>query len=299
MTGELVIALGEARRWNARVTGLVAAADKRGLARKQGYQSTTEWLMALSGEPASVCRSKVAVAEALGQMPETQKAFTAGELSETRVKVLAQAQALCPEQFARDEKQLVAQVAAAPSRQIPTVLAEWKNSTDPQAAEAEAEGLHRLRALHLSRTWPGMVHLSGELDPESGLTVMAALEALTDPAHLDPADTRTPAQARADALAEICRRFLQGGGKDRKHPAGVLVTVPWDTLHTGHGIVDTEAGPIGGNTARRLTCDATVSRVLLDPESVPIELGRATRVIPSALRKALELRDRGLHPSGM
>ena len=36
VTGELVTALGEARRWNARITGLVAVAEKRDLARKQG-----------------------------------------------------------------------------------------------------------------------------------------------------------------------------------------------------------------------------------------------------------------------
>jgi hypothetical protein len=89
VTGELVTALGEARRWNARVTGLVAVAEKRGLARKQGYQSTTEWLMALSGDPASVCRSKVAVAEALEEMPATREAFAAGRVSESRVRVLA------------------------------------------------------------------------------------------------------------------------------------------------------------------------------------------------------------------
>jgi hypothetical protein len=34
-----------------------------------------------------------------------------------------------------------------------------------------------------------------------------------------------------------------------------------------------------------------VSRVLLDAESVPVEVGRATRVISPALRRALELRD--------
>jgi hypothetical protein len=148
-----------------------------------------------------------------------------------------------------------------------------------------------MRALHLSKDWSGMLRLHGLLDPESGLIVGHALEALTDPANLDPADTRTPAQARADALVEVCQRFLQGGGKGKKRPTGVLVTISWDTLSAGQGIVDTEAGPIGGNTARRLCCDATVSRVLLDPESVPIEMGRATRVMPDRLRRLLELRD--------
>jgi hypothetical protein len=292
VTGELVTALGEARRWNARITGLVAVAEKRDLARKQGYPSTTEWLMALSGEPASVCRSKIAVAEALADMPETRTAFTAGDLSESRVKVLAQAQALCPEQFARDEAQLVAQVASASSQEVPKVLAQWKQDTDPVSAEAEAESRYRMRALHLSKDWSGMLRLSGLLDPGSGLILRSAIRALADPANLDPQDTRTPAQCQADALVEVCRQHLQGSNGKRRPPQ-VLVTIPWNMLQEGRGIVDTEAGPIGANTARRLCCDATVSRVLLDPESVPIELGRATRVVPVSLRRLLELRDQG------
>jgi hypothetical protein len=77
----------------------------------------------------------------------------------------------------------------------------------------------------------------------------------------------------------------------------VLVTIPWNTLQSGKGLVDTEAGPIGGNTVRRLACDATISRVLLDPQSVPVEMGRATRVIPQRLRRLLEQRDQGCtHP---
>jgi hypothetical protein len=290
VTGELVSALGEARRWNARITGLVAVAEKRGLARKEGYPSTTEWLMALSGEPAAVCRSKIAVAEALADMPGTRTAFAAGDLSESRVKVLAQAQALCPEQFARDEAQLVAQVASASSQQVPKVLARWKQQTDPQAAEAAVERLHGMRALHLSKNWADMVHLSGDLDPAGGLLVLQALACLSDPAHQD---TRTPAQRQADALVEVCRRFLQGDQTAKRRPARVLVSIPWNMLQEGQGVVDTEAGPVGARTARRLTCDATISRVLLDPESVPVELGRATRVIPDRLRALLELRDQG------
>ena len=48
---------------------------------------------------------------------------------------------------------------------------------------------------------------------------------------------------------------------------------------------------MGAESARRLCCDATVSRVLLDPDRVPVEIGRATRVIPPALRRTLDLRD--------
>jgi hypothetical protein len=276
---------------------VIAEAERIHAAQREGFRSLTEWLAALTGEPVPVVRSQVAVAEALAQMPETKKAFSAGEVSQSRVKLLAQAQALAPEQFAQQEAALVAQVAAASSQQAPKVLAEWKDTTGPEAAEAEVQRLRGMRALHLSKGWSGMIHLSGDLDPEGGLVVLEALRPLSEGAALDPSDTRTPAQARADALVEICRRYLHADEKGKRRPARVLVTIPWDTLHDGKGILDTAAGPTSAGMARRLTCDATISRVLLDPESVPIDMGRATRVVPAPLRRLLELRDEGCtHP---
>ncbi|MFH1330912.1 MAG: hypothetical protein ABIJ48_09725, partial [Actinomycetota bacterium] len=65
---------------------------------REGFGSTTAWVMAVSGDPAAVCRSRVAVAASLGGMPETRAAFAAGVVSEPRVRLLAQAQALAPEQ---------------------------------------------------------------------------------------------------------------------------------------------------------------------------------------------------------
>ena len=284
---ELRRAQRESRRWDARQTELIAEAERRDLACRDGYGSTTAWLMAVSGEPAQVCRSQVAVASALEQMPETRQAFASGEISESRVRLLVQAQALTPEQFARDEPALVAQAASVSSTRLPQVLASWKRTADPEAAQAEAERLHQQRALHISPGWSGMVHLSGDLDPEGGLIVMNALRSLSEPAALDPSDTRTPAQRQADALVQIC----SGPGGRSAQPLNLLVTVPWNTLQTGKGVVDSEAGTISAETTRRLACDATISRVILDAESVPVEMGRATRVISTALRQALDLRD--------
>ncbi len=280
-------------RADARRAAWVAEAERTEAARQQGYRSTTEWLMALSGEPASTCRSQVAVAEALQVMPATREAFGAGELSASRVKALAQAQALAPQQFAQDEASLVAEVAAVPSQQVPQVLNAWTRTTDLQAAQTAAERLHEMRALHLSKHWSGMLHLSGDLDPESGLVVLQAIGSLADPANLDANDPRTPAQARADALVEIFCRYHDGNpGKGSSRPH-LQITVPWATLQTGIGLVDTEVGPISAKDVRRLACDATVSHIVLDQDGMPLAAGPGRRSIPPALRRALELRDKG------
>jgi hypothetical protein len=51
-------------------------------------------------------------------------------------------------------------------------------------------------------------------------------------------------------------------------------------------------GPIGRALMERLACDATVARVVMAGESPVLDLGRATRVVSPALRKAVVARDR-------
>jgi len=218
----------EASRLEARRVELIAEADRRGLPGREGYGSTTAWLMALSGEPAAICRSRLGVAVSLRVMPETRAAFAAGELPESRVRLLAEAQAAAPEQFARDEAVLVARAGAVASGRFPQVLSDWRRNTDPAGAEADTERRFARRGLHISPSWSGMVHLDGDLDPEGGGIVLTALRSLSEPAAPDPHDPRTPAQRRADALVEICRRNLAGAGGSRPRPP-VGITISWAT----------------------------------------------------------------------
>src|SRR4051794_7939216 len=56
----------------------------------------------------------------------------------------------------------------------------------------------------------------------------------------------------------------------------------------------TETGvPLSAPTARRLACDATIIPLVLGANSEPLDIGRATRLIPPAIRRALIARDRG------
>jgi hypothetical protein len=64
------------------------------------------------------------------------------------------------------------------------------------------------RALTLT-TSGGMLLVRGQLDPEAGAAVATALDALMTPPG--DGDQRTPAQCRADALAELARRQLAAG----------------------------------------------------------------------------------------
>jgi hypothetical protein len=55
----------------------------------------------------------------------------------------------------------------------------------------------------------------------------------------------------------------------------------------GHG------APISATLARRLACDAKIIPIVLGSGSEPLDVGRATRVWPAAIRRAIEARDQG------
>jgi hypothetical protein len=74
-----------------------------------------------------------------------------------------------------------------------------------------------------------------------------------------------------------------------------VVHVDAETLREGcAGRCELEDGPsLPVETVHRLACDASVVSVLEDEEGEPLNVGRKTRSIPPALRRALNARDRG------
>jgi hypothetical protein len=53
-------------------------------------------------------------------------------------------------------------------------------------------------------------------------------------------------------------------------------------------------GPIAPATAKRIVCDSAIWRIVLDPNTgLPLDVGRARRLVPYWIRRALHARDRG------
>jgi hypothetical protein len=73
----------------------------------------------------------------------------------------------------------------------------------------------------------------------------------------------------------------------------VVVHVDTEALRSGDGDAELPDGtPLTAEAARRLTCDASLVP-LLERAGKPLSVGRKTRSIPPALRRALASRDRG------
>ena len=185
-------------------------------------------------------------------------------------------------------------------------------ATPPTTADGDpAAGTpgHEPLRTHAERQAQGLLDLAAEALTRGGPDEPDTDEPDTDGTTGDPAtgpDAPAPSWTRPDT---------EGG--DRVHLA---VTIDWDLLRsrltsdpgptTGHpgrgdpardpryepghlpglGHLD-PAIPVGPETARRLACDADVLPAVLGARGEPLDIGRRTRVVPCALRRALILRD--------
>ncbi|HEV8650555.1 MAG TPA: DUF222 domain-containing protein [Actinomycetes bacterium] len=248
----------------------LAAVDARGAAgaeRGGRAASTAGWLRARARLTAGAACQRVRVARALhrGPLPGTAAALAAGALSYEHAVVLATGTGdLDAPTTARAEPVLLEAARRLDPGRLRRVVEQLRVVADPDRAEQQAQRRFEKRGLHVAGTWQGMVALAGLLDPEAGETLLQALDPLTRPAG--PHDHRTGAQRRADALTELARRSLAGGRLPDSGGVRPQVTVTIDLAallgRPGAPGVFGWAGPVGQETARRLACDAAMTRVV-------------------------------------
>jgi hypothetical protein len=235
-------------------------------------------------------------------MPLTAAAHRQGAIGSSHIKVLVRAARDHFEAYREAEETFVDAACTLSPRQLARLVDYWAQNLDPDAAVEAAQSLHERRRIHISATYEGMVRLDGWLDREGGATVMSALGAETDAGVRDPSEERTPAQLRADALVEMCRDHLDHGrlpasGGERPH---VSLTVDLAALEdrTGTPCEVDGSGVVTPAAALRLACDAGISRIITKGPSEPLDVGRRTRTIPAAIRRALVMRDDGCRYPG-
>jgi Domain of unknown function (DUF222) len=250
----------------------LAGVDARGAAganQDEQAASTASWLRNRLRMGAGAAASSVRTARALFQGPltATAAALTAGEISPAHASVLAHGTQDLPDHVTVEAEPVLLEAASRldPPR-LRRVLGHLQQVADPEVADHDRERRHQRRGLWLGTTWEGMVALQGLLEPEAGQLLVAALEPLARPA--DAQDTRSGGQRRADALAELARRSLEGARLPQT--GGVrpqlTVTVDLDSLLGRPGGVGGEvgwAGPLPAEACRRLACDGAVTRVLV------------------------------------
>jgi hypothetical protein len=234
----------------------------------------------------------------------TRAALGSGEVTMSAVRLLAGARDVDPEAFAQGERSLVEAARIHSVGDLGRVVGYWRERVEYERAPEGEDPRRARRRLHASVTLGGMVRVDGDLDPETGESLMTALRAVLDTeARSGQREERTPAQRRADALGEICRQWLDRGERpvvagERPH---VTLTVGLERLGKGGGgasgaedVAELDhTGPVASALARRVACDASVRRIVMAPGSEPLDVGRRTSVVPAAIRRAVIVRDRG------
>jgi hypothetical protein len=160
----------------------------------------------------------------------------------------------------------------------------YRHALDAKGYNRDQEELAEASYLHLSTAQDGCLLIDGVLDPARGAEVRSVLEPLAQPSG--DHDDRTRDQRLADAFYER----VAGVG-----PANLQVTATVETLQALAGSAGGEmefSVPVSKDTVQRVACDSTVARVLLNEESLVIDVGRSKRVVGAALRKALVVRDK-------
>jgi hypothetical protein len=190
---------------------------------------------------------------------------------------------------------------------VETVVRQFRRVQE--AAEMSREARQQAnRRLTCSYDHDGSLVINARLPAEIGAVVIGALEAAMSDfplpalgndvsAETSAEDRPSTAARRADALGVLAESFLKHGpealnGGERHH---IVVHVDSETLHAREaGRCELDDGPaIPVETARRLSCDASVVKILEDSEGEPLDVGRKTRTIPPSLRRALKSRDHG------
>jgi Domain of unknown function (DUF222)/HNH endonuclease len=257
------------------------------------------WLVQHAAATKSEATRLVCTARLARDNERTGKLPASGDVSTAHVEVMARAARHREQCFAEHEDALLDAATALPPDSFRLVARRWRSLADDALADAEAFGAFEHRRLHCAATFRGTVVVDGELDPEGGATVIAALAALDDPVNSsDP--PRSMAQRRADALVYIAQQSLSQGETSAHGARTIDVIVDVDTL-AGRLSADlvparcelSGVGPVPRSVVDRLCCDAAIGRVLRRGPSLILDLGRRTPVVSPAQYRALAHRDGG------
>ena len=221
----------------------------------------------------------------------TAKALAAGDLTSHHLEVLADKTRRREDLYADHEDTLLDAALALDVDNFAKAAETWRLHADAVRANAEMTDAVEHAHFHLSQTFDGRYVPGGELDPEGGTIVLAALDARCRPdpggAELAP---RTLSERRAAALVEMAAESLARTSPGGRAPNGVDVIIDVATLR-GEPAGDLtkircELGsgtPITTETALRLGCDATVGRVRHER---PLRNPRPRTPHPRRLRRA-------------
>ncbi|MHA7190383.1 HNH endonuclease signature motif containing protein [Arthrobacter sp. MDT2-16] len=254
-----------------------------------------------------------ALGDAVGSCVISSRAATIIVRALKRVHAVA-----APEQLMSMEHHLTLQAAQSDEDLLRVLARRWESVLDQDGQEPTEKILRARQGVFLKGRRHGLHLLEiGATDEqfEHLVTVMNSAtnprRAVKDPASpAGPADDgggpvatavdaapTTRAQDMLEGLVAACRIALSGDGLPATggHRPQVMVTIDYRDLleqmqRAGSAVFSQQ---ISARTIRKLACEAEIIPVVLGSRGQVLDVGRAQRLFPPHLRRALVARDRG------
>ena len=303
---------------NHRWLVLIAEFDRRNGWSDGATQSCAHWLSWKCGLDLGAAREKVRVARAIESLPKISVAMSNGQLSYSKARALTRVATPAIEDV------LLNVALNGTTHHVETLVRQFRRVQEVEELSREARQ-YSGRSLTYFHDHDGSLVVKLQLTAESGALFLKAIEAALpeiplpddckDSLHVSAetpgangsgaasaftsrhAPLPSHSMRRADALVVMAESFLQHGavamkGGDRHQ---VVVHIDEATLRKGEaGRCELDDGPaIPMETARRLACECSKVEITEDEQGEPLDVGRKTRSIPPALRRALAARDKG------
>lgn len=308
-------------------TGLadtVRALGTCGAITDDGAASPVEWLKANTGRSGRDAARVARLATDLADLPATRAALANGELTDEAADAVVRAARdgrLGPP--AKVDADLLDLATSSSPEDLRAEIRARQQAADGGALLGDERRQHARRSFRMWRKDTGMWGVSGELPDELGQTFRTGLDTFDhpDPETTPPEHRRRPDQRRCDALEALVGAVLDRGlapgtgGITRPHLSVIVDarTVSADLVRPRADDPDAAAAapapddprwtdlapgaaPWGGHLSpqavRRICCDASVSRIVMDGPSQVLDVGRATREWSGPQRRAVNARDR-------
>jgi hypothetical protein len=300
--------VGHLNAANYRFLKLIGEFDRRKGWVDNATHSCAHWLNWKCGIAMGAAREKVRTARALENLPLIAAAMERGEISYSKVRAITRV--ACP----ATENNLLNIAIHGTAEHVETIVRHFRRGLQMEELSREAR---QQKNRYVSYQWDqdGSFILRASLPAEVGAQVLKALNIASEDMygafdaakeqemrkHPDsfadkPSERPDWGMKRADALGLIAESFLQHGAEamtgDRHQ---IVIHVSAETLRDGsEGRCEFEDGPsFAAETARRLGCDTSLVGVVENDKEEPLSVGRKTRTISPALRRALNARDQG------
>lgn len=243
-----------------------------------GTRSCAHWLNWKCGIALGAAREKVRVAHALAELPQISEAFREGRLSYSKVRAMTRVAT------PQNEDYLLMIARHGTASHMERLVRSYRRVGRPEAAKQLSR-----RELSYYIDDDGSYVIRGRLTPEQGQRLLQALDAAAEELPRD--DDDSAAMRRADALEAVAESFLNvGTGASACNSNGA----DRYTVHV-HTRIDelAEAGDVSAETSRRQSCDCGVVHWLENERGHALDIGRRSRNITPAIRRALQHRDGG------